>query len=344
MQIIEKLISDVRPYGKNPRNNDDAAEAVANSIQEFGFKVPIVIDRNGVIVTGHTRLKAAKLLGLEKVPCIIADDLSAEQVKAFRLADNKVSEKAQWNESLLSAELSDLLGFDMEQFGFEFEEPDLDLDQEEPEKENERQRTMREYCLALLNGLTVSGRYDMPVIKKTLHIPEGLIGFNYMLSSEDYKSGIHCFIDDYQFERLWTKPEAYTDKLRLFDCFLSPDFSLYSDMPMAMQLWNTYRSRLIGAYYQSQGIEVIPTVSWGSDRTFDFCFDGVEPGGVVAVSTIGVKQDEKAFQIWTEGMDVMQTELEPSTILVYGGEVEYTYNTEVIYFENQVTERMKKHD
>ncbi len=182
MQIIEKLVSDVRPYGKNPRNNDDAVQAVANSIQEFGFKVPIVIGRNGVIVTGHTRLKAAKLLGLEKVPCIVADDLSAQQIKAFRLADNKVSEKAEWNESLLSAELSDLLGFDMEQFGFEFEEPDLDLDQEEPEKENERQRTMREYCLALLNGLTVlNDRAEMVHRSTKQYFPNALAEFEQML-------------------------------------------------------------------------------------------------------------------------------------------------------------------
>lgn len=97
MNIIEKNLTDIKPYEKNPRKNDNAVEYVANSIKEFGFKVPIVIDNNGVIVAGHTRYKASKKLGLEKVPCIIADDLTPEQIKAYRLADNKVAEKAEWD-------------------------------------------------------------------------------------------------------------------------------------------------------------------------------------------------------------------------------------------------------
>jgi ParB/RepB/Spo0J family partition protein len=89
-QIREFGLAELKPYEKNPRRNDASVEYVANSIKEFGFKVPIVIDRDGVIVAGHTRYKAAKKLGMEKVPCIVADDLSEAQIKAFRLADNKV--------------------------------------------------------------------------------------------------------------------------------------------------------------------------------------------------------------------------------------------------------------
>lgn len=94
MKIIEKKTSDLIPYANNPRHNDDAVQYVANSIKDFGFKVPIVIDTSGVIVCGHTRLKAAKLLKLDTVPCVVADDLTPEQIQAFRLADNKVSEAA----------------------------------------------------------------------------------------------------------------------------------------------------------------------------------------------------------------------------------------------------------
>lgn len=119
MQIIEKSITEITPYEKNPRKNDEAVEYVANSIKEFGFKVPIVIDKNGVIVAGHTRYKAAQELGLEKLPCVIADDLTEEQIKAFRIADNKTSEKASWDDVLLKEELTDILGdFDMTDFGF----------------------------------------------------------------------------------------------------------------------------------------------------------------------------------------------------------------------------------
>ena len=118
MNIIDKSLTDIKPYENNPRNNDEAVEPVANSIKEFGFKVPIVIDKNNIIVAGHTRYKAAKKLGLETVPCIIADDLNEEQIKAFRLADNKVSEFAKWNKDLLNVELFDL-SLDMNMFGFE---------------------------------------------------------------------------------------------------------------------------------------------------------------------------------------------------------------------------------
>ena len=118
MEIITKKIEDVIPYENNPRKNDEAVDYVARSIKEFGFKVPIIIDKNNIIVTGHTRLKAAKKLGLKEVPVIMADDLTDEQIKAFRLADNKVGEKSGWDYKLLIEELNNILNINMEDFGF----------------------------------------------------------------------------------------------------------------------------------------------------------------------------------------------------------------------------------
>lgn len=118
MQITEINIDKLIPYEKNPRHNDEAVQYVKESIEQFGFKVPIVIDKNNVVIAGHTRLKASKELGLKKVPCIIADDLTEEQVKAYRLADNKVSEQATWDFDLLDEELSEILDIDMSDFGF----------------------------------------------------------------------------------------------------------------------------------------------------------------------------------------------------------------------------------
>lgn len=118
MQVLNIEIDKIKPYEKNPRKNDEAVENVMNSIKEFGFKVPIVIDKNNVIVAGHTRYKASKKLKLKEVPCIIADDLTDEQIKAFRLADNKVSEKAEWDFDLLMQELDDIKTIDMDDFGF----------------------------------------------------------------------------------------------------------------------------------------------------------------------------------------------------------------------------------
>lgn len=127
METIIKKVSELIPYINNPRNNDEAVNAVASSIKNFGFKVPIVVDSNNEIINGHTRLKAAQKLGLETVPVIVADDLTPEQVKAFRLADNKVGEIATWNDEMLAIELEELknLDFDMSEFEFEISDPQI---------------------------------------------------------------------------------------------------------------------------------------------------------------------------------------------------------------------------
>ena len=147
-KLIYKKVDEIVPYENNPRHNDGAVDAVAASITEFGFKVPIIIDQNNIIVTGHTRLKAALKLGMAEVPCIVADDLTEEQVKAFRLADNKVSELAKWDFDMLNMELEELeeLGnIDMSAFGF-IELADIDVDgffeeaePKEPKEEEERE-------------------------------------------------------------------------------------------------------------------------------------------------------------------------------------------------------------
>lgn len=129
MHIIEKPLHQLQPYEKNPRKNDGAVQAVANSIREFGFKVPLVIDKNYVIIAGHTRYKAALQLGMETVPCVIADDLTEEQIKAFRIADNKTGELAEWDFALLNEELSDISDIDMSEFGFHVQDTFADIDE-----------------------------------------------------------------------------------------------------------------------------------------------------------------------------------------------------------------------
>lgn len=144
MQIITKKLADLRPYTRNPRKNDQAVDAVANSIREFGFKVPIVIDKNGEIIAGHTRYKAAKKMKLEEIPCIIADDLTEEQIKAFRLADNKVGELAEWDFDLLSDELDGIFDIDMKQFGF--------LEQEDNERNDISDKITTDEYELIVNG------------------------------------------------------------------------------------------------------------------------------------------------------------------------------------------------
>lgn len=122
LRMVYKKIEEISPYENNPRNNDEAVDAVAESIQEFGFKIPIVISGDNVVVAGHTRIKAAKKLGMKEVPCIVADDLNEEQIRAFRLADNKSAEIATWDEEKLEQELAQIMNIDMSVFGFDGED------------------------------------------------------------------------------------------------------------------------------------------------------------------------------------------------------------------------------
>lgn len=143
MNIIEKNINEITPYENNPRFNDDAVEMVANSIREFGFKNPIIVDKNNVIVAGHTRLKARKKLKLKTVPVIVANDLTEEQIKAFRLADNKVAEFSTWDMQALMAELEGIEGIDMDDFGFDLDFGIDDLDSANSASEIEKKYTAK---------------------------------------------------------------------------------------------------------------------------------------------------------------------------------------------------------
>lgn len=151
MQIVEKKLDELREYENNPRNNDNAVAAVAASIKEFGFKVPIVIDAAGVIIAGHTRAKAAAQLGLQTVPCIVADDLTEEQIRAFRLADNKTGELAGWDFAKLEEELAELSTMDMSAFGFVMSD-DVNIDEfftndnDSDPKEKEPKRVTCPHC------------------------------------------------------------------------------------------------------------------------------------------------------------------------------------------------------
>lgn len=343
----------IKPYRNNARRNDgEAVEKVAASIKAFGFQQPILVDDNNIIITGHTRHKAALSLGIDKIPIAHAVNLTDEQIKAYRLADNRVAEYSAWDAELLNIELAEFKTIDMSKFGFDLSVTGLDYGTNESETEIEtieeetedfhRDTTINQYNLFEYDSTRTEGRYNMPTLEGVDHTPNNLQGFNYVLNKPDYTAGVHFFLDDYQFERIWQRPDFYIEKLLDFDCALTPDFSLYLDMPIAMQVWNIYRSRLIGQIMQNYGLTVIPTVSWSTRDSFDFCFDSLPKNATLAVSTIGVKQNKEQFQIWVDGMDEMIKRLSPIKIIVYGGKVEYDYkNIEVVYFDNETTERMK---
>ena len=294
------------------------------------------VDENNMIIDGNGRYEALKQLGVKKIPCIVLKDMTEEQKKAYILVHNKLNMDTGFDVDILNDELLSIDTIDMSDF-------DLEIKFDDIFKENERHRTNDTYNLEIIDNENASEFWQMPIIKNDNFIPSKLIGFNYAKTSKEKNVGIHFYLDDYQFERLWNKPEEYVDILKQYECILSPDFSLYMDMPMPMKIWNIYRSRLIGQYYQSQGIKVIPTLSWAEEETFEFCFEGIPKGSIVSISTIGVKKNKEALKIWKTGVDELIKRIEPSIILIYGGKLDYDYgDIKVIYYENQVTERMIK--
>lgn len=294
MQIITKSIDEIVPYENNARKNDKAVKYVANSIKSFGFKVPIIIDKDNIIIAGHTRYKAAHKLNLKEVPCIMADDLTEEQVKAFRLADNKVAEYSRWDYDILENEIEELLSLDFNELSFEMSDFGFDFDFEE-RKQKEKTATQKrvEGILNLDKGNFIGvGKYDIPQIKAIRSDEIGeikeWIGFNYVKSDKNPEGkAVHFFIDDYQFIRLWREPEKYMDKLAQYEAVLTPDFSPYSDMPLATQIFNHYRKHWIGAMMQKHGVKVIPTIRASKDdRSLDWYLDGEPVGGVVCISSM----------------------------------------------------------
>ena len=203
-------------------------------------------------------------------------------------------------------------------------------------------RTISKYNMEFYSQDIATKKYNMPIIYPTVYKPKRLVGFN-LINTADSSAGIHFYLDDYQFERLWKRPEFYIEKLKRFDCVLTPDFSLYSDMPMPLMIWNVYRSRLIGQMMQQVGITVIPTVSWANEDTFEFCFDGLPQQSTLSVSTIGVKKNNRARNMWRSGISEMIKHLKPKQLLVYGGKVDFCYpkSVDIVYYENDNIKRLR---
>ena len=319
MEIQNIKLKDLKPYANNPRNNADAVDYVANSIKEFGFRIPIVIDSNNTIVCGHTRYMACKKLKIKEVPCVVADDLTDEQIKAFRLADNKVAEKAEWDYDLLNEELDGIIDIDMEDFGFDFDFEDEEYEHKKNAEETQRRvENILNLEYAQFEG---TGKYDIPILEPVDELPQikEWIGFNYVLSDSNPEGkAVHFFIDDYQFERLWNQPSRYVDKLKQYVCVATPDFSPYGDMPLATQIFNIYRKNWIGAYLQQNGVTVIPTVRASTDeRSLEFYLDGFPTDSIVLISNMWTKTDEQKEYFMREYNRMVET-LHPSKIFMYG--------------------------
>lgn len=163
------------------------------------------------------------------------------------------------------------------------------------------------------------GQYNIPKIEVTQFEGADFIGFNYARNARDReKKGVHFFLDDYQFIRLWADPDRYIPMLQQFAYVMSPDFSMYTDFPKALQIYNHYRKHWLGAYWQMHGINVIPTVGWSDADSFEWCFDGEPTHSVVAVSAIGTQNNKENKRRFLDGYMEMVKRLEPTQIIFYG--------------------------
>lgn len=315
-------IDEIIPYERNARHNERAIPVVAESIREFGMRGQIVLEsrERPVIVCGHTRVAACRSLGWDEIPdenIAFCDGLTDEQIRAYRLADNRTGEVATWNKTLLQHEVRGIKSLDMSRFQFDFKSG-----REGFRYGLERMRTDRAYNLDLVNS-SDCGRGGMPELKPIDARPDDLQGFNYAKTTKASKKarmGCHFFVDDYQFERVWASPRRYFECLRDYKCVLTPDFSLYLDMPMPMQRWNVYRSRALGHIWQREGMDVVPALSWSTPESYEFCFEGLPRHSTVAASTVGVLGDERALSLWRAGMSEAMRRLEPARVLLYGGD------------------------
>ena len=179
-----------------------------------------------------------------------------------------------------------------------------------------QQRNYENVNKILFNGV---GPYQIPVIEPTQYDSCEFIGFNYAKSEKDKRSkGVHFFLDDYQFNRLWNSIDKYVPMLSEFKYVMSPDFSLFTDFPKALQIYNHYRKHWVAAYLQEMGVRVIPTIAWSTPDSFEWCFDGEPVGGCVAVSSVGCMNRKARKELFLAGYREMMKRLRPETVIFYG--------------------------
>ena len=163
------------------------------------------------------------------------------------------------------------------------------------------------------------GQYQIPEIMSVEYDGCDWIGFNYANAEKDReKKGVHFFLDDYQFIRLWTDPDRYIGMLQQYVYVMSPDFSMYTDFPKALQIYNHYRKHWLAAYWQEHGIRVIPTICWSNKESFEWCFDGEPTHGVVVISSVGTQNSKERKQRFLDGYMEMVDRLQPTQIIFYG--------------------------
>ncbi len=170
---------------------------------------------------------------------------------------------------------------------------------------------------SLVKDAYFSNLYEFPLLKKSEYKPKTAIPFDKIRKTSNYEQWVHFYIFDCNFQSIWNNPKQYLNLLKKFKGVITPDFSIYRELPLAMQIWNTYRNRAIGYYLQSNDISIVPNVRWGDERTYEFAFEGLEKGGTFAISTNGAIQNKTNRYYFEKGLAKMVEVLKPEAIINY---------------------------
>lgn len=318
----------------NPRTiSPRELEKLKKSIEKFGDFGVIVINENNQVLSGNQRISVMRDMNLQvPVLCKRLVGYSLSEQKAINIRANKAAGKFdnveinKWLEDI-KVEIEDITVT-----GFEI--PSIITDDIKEKKESIGENLDK----LVFNG---AGKYDIPKMLKQNTDVSGLISFESCAYSNEKGKTVHFFMHDHKFSKTWNNPEKYRALFQKFNGILSPAFNLPLDMPIALQVYNTYRNRWLARFYQEKDISVIPSIVWSNENSYDFCFDGIELGQVVAINSAGVNKNEYAKNIFIHGFNAMIERLKPSKIIIYGDELkELTGN--IIYINDFVKKEKSK--
>lgn len=334
IEEIHLLPSELKLDFGNPRTiSQREIEKLKKSIEKFGDFGVIVINEQNQVLSGNQRISVMLEMNLNvPILCKRLTGYSLAEQKAVNIRANKAAGKFdnveinKWLEDI-KVEIEDitLTGFEI---------PTIKVDDVKEKKESSGENIDK----LVFNG---SGKFDIPKMLKQSIDVNGLISFESCAYSDDKDKTVHFFIHDYKFSKIWNNPDKYKALFQKFNGILSPAFNLPLDMPIALQIYNTYRNRWLSRFYQEKGVSVIPSIVWSNENSYDFCFDGIELGQTVAVNSCGTLKNEYAKNIFLYGFNAMVERLKPSKIIIYGDELkELTGN--IIYINDFVKKEKSK--
>ena len=186
------------------------------------------------------------------------------------------------------------------------------------------------------SGFQTDGREELPQVSAfNAALPDSFISFSDRRKML-FSCGVHCYLYDYKIESVWNTPSSAISCLRKYQCVIAPDFSVFVDMPRALNVWNIYRNRWVASYWQSEGINVIPSASWGNVDSFEYCFDGLPENSVISVGHVAVGRDSSYRKLYRLGIETLIERKHPDKLIVYGEPLGFYPETEVVYVEGKI--------